>query len=103
MEITKVNEQYNINGILENGWKVLGNITNETNNEGEHLHVNINIEIKAPTTSEESDKVIGHIYYFKPVSGNIQISYSCSEELRDEMTQKVDTIIDFVLDYFKNN
>ena len=101
MEIIKVNEQYNINGILENGWKVFGSITNENNNSGGNLHVSAEIKI-SPNSEEEMDQSIGNIYYFKPASGNVQITYSCSEELRDEMSQKVDSIIDFVLDYFKN-
>jgi hypothetical protein len=102
MEIVKVNEQYSINGVLENEWKIFGNISYESNHSGGNLH--LNADVKILSNSEEGiDQFIGNIYYFKPVEGNVQISYSCSEELRDEMTQKVNSVIDFVLDYFKNN
>lgn len=93
MEIVKQNETYLITDVTDSGWRISGNITNDLNGA---VSLSINIY-----TKEDSD-YIGDFYYHNPKSGNINMSYNVAEENRDAMVAYADTVIDFVLEQFKN-
>jgi hypothetical protein len=49
-----------------------------------------------------NDETVGSVNYTKPVSGPTVFNVSSSEEDRKTLAAYADTLIDFVLDYFKN-
>lgn len=92
MELTKKHEQYVFKDTHERGWIATGNVTTELNNV-----ISLWISIV-----DESEKSVGNINYTKLADNTITFNLGCSEEDRKTLAAYADTLIGFVLDYFKN-
>ena len=92
MEITQENERFTIVDTNERGWTAKGTINTSING---HLIVTV-------TINSLLDDYIGDFSYTKSTDDYINVRYSGSEKNRDAIAAYADTIIDFILNNFKN-
>lgn len=90
MEIVKTNESYNITDKTDAGWALSGNVHNEVSG-----NINMNADVR-----NELGEHIGSMHYNRPTDGKVHMSVNVDENMRDEFTSYVDTVIDSVLAHF---
>ena len=91
MEITKVNESYNITDKTDLGWSLSGSVYSETSGS-----LNINAEVY-----NELGEHIGSMSYYKPLEGKVNFSINVNESNRDDFSNYADTVVDTVLKKFE--
>jgi hypothetical protein len=89
MELIKQSEQYKVTDTLENGWVVNGTVTNGTD---------LNLWV---SVGQELGEMVGNISYTKPAQGNVSMHYDVAEDTRGEFAEYANTLVDYVLEYFK--
>lgn len=93
MEIIKQTETFNLVDTTD-AFTMSGNATKEASG-ALNIYFNVN---------KVSGETVGNCHYNKYAeSESVQFSVNCSEENRDELTVYADTVIDYVLEYFKAN
>ena len=93
MEITKQNESFNLkdnNGVFEMNGSASREVSGSLN-----IHFNV---------SKVGGEHVGDCHYNKyGESNNVNFGINCAEENRDEFAAYADSVIDTVLEYFKNS
>ena len=92
MELIKLNENFQLKDKSQNGWLALGTVGYGVDGEV-YISAAIDNELEIP---------IGRLTYHKPVQGEILLEYDISEDLRDEFTAYIYTLIDSILKYFND-
>lgn len=91
MEIIKQSESFNLKDTNET-FEMSGTVSREVSS-SINIYFNVN---------RLSGEYVGDCYYNKyGEDSNINFGVNCAEEVRDELTSYTDTVIDYILEYFK--
>lgn len=92
MEIIKQNESFILKETTE-AFEMNGNVNHDVSG-SLSLHFNVN---------NLNGERVGDCHYSKYVeAGDVNFGVNCSEENRDNLIAYADTVVDSVLEYFKN-
>ena len=92
MEIVKQNESFNVKDANDT-FEMNGSISREVSGS---LNLYFNV-------SRVGGEHVGDCHYNKyGENSNVNFGVNCAEENRDELTAYADTVVDSVLEYFKN-
>lgn len=92
MELTKLNEAYNLTDSLENGWTVKGQVIKE--NSGV---ININFSVSRISTTENI--YVGSYSYNVPIdNSSVSANYNCRKEFETEFINYSEELIKQILE-----
>lgn len=92
MELTKLNEAYNLTDSLENGWTVKGQVIKEDSGV-----ININFSVNYLSITENIH--IGNYSYNVPIdNSSIFANYSCRKEFETEFINYSEELIKQILE-----